>query len=79
MSRVPPDAATLDAVRSGMRGLAPPGHYDRVYKDECMFSFDTPESPGGLFVNLKTYQVGGRRVFTWRVWCVLQLLRQLVA
>lgn len=51
------DAATLDAVRSGMRGLRPPAHYDKVYKDECMYSFDTPESPGGLYVNLKTYQV----------------------
>jgi ubiquitin carboxyl-terminal hydrolase 5/13 len=47
----------LDAVRAGMRGLQPPKHFDKVYKDECMFSFDTPESPGGLFVNLKTYQV----------------------
>lgn len=49
--------AVLDAVRAGMRGLQPPKHFDKVYKDECMFSFDTPESPGGLFVNLKTYQV----------------------
>ena len=53
----PPDAATLDAVRAGMAGLSPPGHYDRVYKDECMYSFDTPESPGGLYINLNTFQV----------------------
>jgi ubiquitin carboxyl-terminal hydrolase 5/13 len=49
--------AVLDAVRAGMRGLQPPKHFDKVYKDECMYSFDNPESPGGLFVNLKTYQV----------------------
>lgn len=49
--------AVLDAVRAGMRGLQPPKHFEKVYKDECMYSYDTPESPGGLYVNLKTYQV----------------------
>jgi ubiquitin carboxyl-terminal hydrolase 5/13 len=49
--------AVLDAVRAGMRGLQPPKHFDKVYKDECMYSYDTPESPGGLFINLKSYQV----------------------
>lgn len=47
----------LDKVRAGMRGLQAPGHFDKVYKNECMYSFDTPESPGGLYVNLKTWQV----------------------
>ena len=47
----------LNKVRKGMQGMKPPGHYDKVYKEECMFSFETPESPGGLYVNLRTYQV----------------------
>lgn len=47
----------LQQVRSHMQGLRPPGHYDKVHKEECMYSFDTPESPGGLYVNLKTFQV----------------------
>ena len=47
----------LARVRAAMRGLKAPGHYDKVYKEECMYSFDTPESPGGLFVNLRTWQV----------------------
>jgi hypothetical protein len=56
----------LDKVRAGMRGLQAPGHFDKVYKNECMYSFDTPESPGGLYVNMKTWQVckqqqGGRQ------------------
>ncbi len=55
MSGVPEEV--LDKVRGGMRGLHPPGHYEKVYKDECMYSFDTPESPGGLFVNLRSFQV----------------------
>lgn len=36
-----------------------PTNRDRVYKDECMFSFDTPESPGGLFTSLTTWQSFG--------------------
>lgn len=38
---------------------SPPGPRDRVYKDECMFSHDSPESPGGLFTSLKTWQSFG--------------------
>lgn len=49
----------LKRVRSKMMGLVPPGHYDKVYKDECMLTFDTPFSPGGLYINLKTYQAFG--------------------
>ena len=51
----------LDAVRSAMRASPPraPGPRDRVYKDECAFSFDTPLSPGGLFVNLGSWQAFG--------------------
>jgi hypothetical protein len=25
-------------------------------QEECMFSFDSPESPGGLYVNMSTFQ-----------------------
>jgi len=28
---------------------------DKVYKDECVYSFDTPESPGGLYVGLSSF------------------------
>lgn len=40
-----------------MHTLKAPAHYDKVHKDECMFSYDSPESPGGLYVNLSNYQV----------------------
>lgn len=33
-----------------------PVHYDKVYKDECMFSFNTPLSFGGLYLNLNSLQ-----------------------
>ncbi|KAK9805947.1 hypothetical protein WJX73_007684 [Symbiochloris irregularis] len=55
------DEAALDAVRYAMRKAPPraPGHHDRVYKDECMFSFDTAFSPTGLFINLSSWQAFG--------------------
>ncbi len=28
---------------------------DKVYKDECVYSYDSSESPNGLFVCLKTF------------------------
>jgi ubiquitin carboxyl-terminal hydrolase 5/13 len=34
--------------------LAPSGG-DRVYKDECIYSFQTPESEGGLYVSLSSF------------------------
>ena len=51
------DEAVMDLVRAGMRGLKVAGRHDKVYKDECVFSFATPETPGGLFINLTTFQV----------------------
>lgn len=55
------DEGSLEAVRYAMRHKAPraPSAHDRVYKDECMFSFDTALSPGGLFINLNTWQAFG--------------------
>eukprot|EP00191_Tetraselmis_sp_GSL018_P000366 CAMPEP_0177613120 /NCGR_PEP_ID=MMETSP0419_2-20121207/21741_1 /TAXON_ID=582737 /ORGANISM="Tetraselmis sp., Strain GSL018" /LENGTH=117 /DNA_ID=CAMNT_0019109667 /DNA_START=161 /DNA_END=511 /DNA_ORIENTATION=- len=39
-----------------MGSVRTPGHHDKVYKEECMYSFDTPESPGGLYISLSTFQ-----------------------
>lgn len=50
------DESVLDQVRAHMRAVRTPTHYDRVYKDECMFCFATAESPGGLYINLTTHQ-----------------------
>ena len=36
-----------------------PSLQDKVYKDECMFSFDTPLSSGGLYTSLTTFQSFG--------------------
>lgn len=46
-------------LREVMASAKVPTNRDLVYKDECMFSFDTPESPGGLFTSLTTWQSFG--------------------
>ncbi|BDA47746.1 Ubiquitin carboxyl-terminal hydrolase 5 [Coccomyxa sp. Obi] len=55
------DETTLEVVRAAMRQKTPkvPGTFDKVHKEECTFSFDTPLSPGGLYVNLFTWQSYG--------------------
>ncbi|PSC74028.1 ubiquitin carboxyl-terminal hydrolase 5 isoform X1 [Micractinium conductrix] len=50
------DDVVLQMVRQHMRDVKEPGHYDKVFKDECMFCFATPETPGGLYINLTTHQ-----------------------
>eukprot|EP00939_MAST-03C_sp_MAST-3C-sp1_P000760 g760.t1 len=39
----------------GSLKLTPPRASDSVYKNECAFSFDTPLSSKGIYVNLKTF------------------------
>lgn len=49
----------LGLVRKQMSTVRTPAHYDRVYKDECQFSFDTPLSTLGLYINLNSWQAFG--------------------
>jgi len=48
-------ASPVEKARALMAGIKAPQHFDKVYKDECIFTFDTPFSENGLCVNLKTY------------------------
>ena len=50
----------LGSVRQQMSTVRVPAHYDRVYKDECQFSFDTPLSAKGLYINLNSWQAFGQ-------------------
>lgn len=50
----------LGSVRKHMSTVRVPAHYDRVYKDECQFSFDTPLSANGLYINLNSWQAFGQ-------------------
>lgn len=52
--------AAIEVIRGAMREARPPirvpSGYDKVCNDECLFSFDTPYSPEGLYVSLGSYQ-----------------------
>lgn len=37
-----------------------PNPEDTIEKDECMFSFDSPFSPQGLYTNLRTWKSFGK-------------------
>jgi ubiquitin carboxyl-terminal hydrolase 5/13 len=58
MSQTPTSAA-LETIRRGLNQVKIPDQGSSVYKDECVYSFDTPESQGGLFVNLSTFHAVG--------------------
>jgi hypothetical protein len=45
----------LSVIRGEISKVKIPGTYDKVYNDECMVSFDSPFSDGGLFVNMSTF------------------------
>jgi ubiquitin carboxyl-terminal hydrolase 5/13 len=42
-------------VNHNHSALQAPGPHDKVYKDECVVSFDSPESDDGLYVCLQTW------------------------
>lgn len=51
--------AEQDALETFAKELKVPSSDASIFKDECMFGFDTPESEHGLFLNLRTlYSVG---------------------
>eukprot|EP00667_Euglena_gracilis_P003368 EG_transcript_3375 len=49
------DPSILDSIRAHMPKVVLPAAFTTVYNDQCMFSFDTPFSSGGLFVNMTTH------------------------
>src|SRR6056300_419552 len=57
------DAKTSDAVsRACARGRIARVREDQtVYKDECVFSFDSPSSASGVYVNVETLYGYGRK------------------
>ncbi|XP_075699067.1 ubiquitin carboxyl-terminal hydrolase 5 isoform X2 [Rhinoderma darwinii] len=49
-----------DALLSVLPTIRVPRAGDRVHKDECAFSFNTPESDGGLYICMNTFLGFGR-------------------
>eukprot|EP00210_Caulerpa_lentillifera_P003073 g2935.t1 len=49
----------MERVLAVLPQVRTPSPYDKVYKEECMFSYDTPLSEGGLYLNLNSLQAFG--------------------
>ena len=45
----------MDIIKSNLDRIKTPGPNDRVYKCECFYSFDSPESDTGLYVCLNRW------------------------
>ncbi|XP_013194321.1 ubiquitin carboxyl-terminal hydrolase 5 [Amyelois transitella] len=52
--------ASLDRLTPHLSKIKIPGPQQLVYKDECVYSFDNPESETGLYVSLITFLGFGR-------------------
>lgn len=55
------DEALLSRVRSHLASVKVPTNYDKVYKDECIYSFADFESEHGLFINMGNWHGVGAR------------------
>lgn len=52
----------MDAIEElGKRTVKAPIGGEKVYKDECAYSFDNPESPDGLYICMNTFLGIGKR------------------
>lgn len=55
------DSNVLDIIKKHMNSeMRFPNPGSQVYKDECVFSFDTPESETGLYLNLTSHLSYGK-------------------
>lgn len=52
--------ASLDLLTPHLSKVKIPGPQQLIYKDECVYSFDNPESETGLYVSLETFLGFGR-------------------
>ncbi|XP_043203886.1 ubiquitin carboxyl-terminal hydrolase 5-like [Amphibalanus amphitrite] len=51
----------MEALTPHLSEIRCPTATDKVYKDQCIYSFDTPESPEGLYVCLRSFLGVGRQ------------------
>ncbi|XP_014477769.1 PREDICTED: ubiquitin carboxyl-terminal hydrolase 5 [Dinoponera quadriceps] len=45
----------MDVLTQHLGKIRIPRPGDKIYKDECVYSFDTPDTPTGLYVSLTTF------------------------
>lgn len=54
----------MDIIKENLSRIKVPGPGDKVFKDECFYSFDSPECPTGLYVCLNRWLGVGERFLT---------------
>jgi len=54
----------MEIIKDNLSRIKVPGPGDKVFKDECFYSFDSPESPTGLYVCLNRWLGVGERFLT---------------
>ncbi|KAL5972953.1 ubiquitin-specific protease ubp14 [Asimina triloba] len=55
----------MDLLRSNLSRVRIPEPTNRIYKQECCISFDTPRSEGGLYVDLSSFLAFGKDYVQW--------------
>ncbi|AES66750.2 putative ubiquitinyl hydrolase 1 [Medicago truncatula] len=55
----------MDLLRSNLSRVRIPEPTNRVYKQECCLSFDTPMSEGGLFIDMFNFLAFGKDYVGW--------------
>ncbi|XP_020109180.1 ubiquitin carboxyl-terminal hydrolase 14 isoform X1 [Ananas comosus] len=55
----------MELLRSHLSKVRIPEPTNRIYKQECCISFDSPRSEGGLFVDLFTFLAFGKEYVGW--------------
>ena len=51
----------METILNNLDRVKTPGASDKVFKDECFYSFDSPESETGLYVCLNRWIGVGRK------------------
>ncbi|XP_027342647.1 ubiquitin carboxyl-terminal hydrolase 14-like isoform X2 [Abrus precatorius] len=55
----------MELLRSNLSRVRIPEPTNRIYKQECCVSFDTPVSEGGLFIDMFTFLAFGKDFVSW--------------
>ncbi|KAJ9551371.1 hypothetical protein OSB04_015416 [Centaurea solstitialis] len=55
----------MELLRTNLSKVRIPEPTNRIYKQECCISFDTPKSEGGLFVDMNTFLAFGKDYVGW--------------
>ncbi|GMI74175.1 ubiquitin-specific protease 14, TITAN6, TARANI, phosphate deficiency root hair defective1 [Hibiscus trionum] len=59
------DINPMELLRSNLSRVRIPEPTNRIYKQECCLSFDSPRSEGGLFVDMNTFLAFGKDHVAW--------------